>query len=100
MWYTASPYKDYEGSDGEQKYTATPAYCNLSARSERDGDWATFRPICPWEKQPIHIAQEVGWVPGADRTVAENLADSWVRTQGCPASSESLYRLSYPDRRL
>ena len=42
-------------------------------------------------KDPVPVVQEADWV----WTGAENLAPTGIRTPDCPASSESLYRLSY-----
>ena len=42
------------------------------------------------------MVQEVGWDPGPVRADAEDLARTGIRSQGRPARSKSLYRLSYP----
>jgi len=47
-------------------------------------------------KDPIPIAREAGWAPGPVWTGAENLASTGIRFLDHPASSQSLYRLSYP----
>ena len=57
---------------------------------------ATPRPLYPQERDPVPIVQEAGWAPGPVWTGAENLAPTGIRSPDRPASSESLYRLSYP----
>jgi hypothetical protein len=47
-------------------------------------------------KDPVPTVQEVGWAPGTVWTGGENLASTGIRSPDGPASSESLYRLSYP----
>ena len=47
-------------------------------------------------KDPVPIVQDVGWTPGPVWTGAENIAPTANRSPDIPASSESLYRLSYP----
>jgi hypothetical protein len=52
-------------------------------------------------KDPVPIAQEVGWAPGSVWIGAENLAPpTGIRSPDLPARSESLYRLSYPGPHL
>ena len=47
-------------------------------------------------KNPVPIAYEAGWAPGPVWMRAENLALTGIRSPNRPASSESLYRQSYP----
>ena len=54
----------------------------------------------PLGKDPVPIVQEAGWTPGPVWTGAENLAPTGIRSPNRPASSELLYRLSYPSRHL
>jgi len=54
---------------------------------------AAFTP----RKDPIPIVQEAGWAPGPVWIGAENLAFTGIRSPDCPAPSEWLYRLRYPD---
>ena len=49
-------------------------------------------------KDLVPIVQEAGWAPAPVWTGAENLALTGIRSLDCPARSESLYRLRYPDR--
>ena len=51
-------------------------------------------------KDPVLIIQEAGWAPGPVWTGAENLASTGIRSPDRPARSESLYRPSYPGRRI
>jgi hypothetical protein len=62
------------------------------------GGWSTPRPgrFTPG-KDPVPIVQEAGWAPGPVWTGEENLARTGIRSPDCPARSESLYRLKYPD---
>ena len=62
------------------------------------GGWSAPRPgrFTPGEG-PVPIVQEAGWAPGPVWTGAEYLAPTGIRSPDRPASSESLYRLSYPD---
>ena len=46
-------------------------------------------------KDPVPIAQEVGWAPGPVWTGVENLAPTAIRSPDRPARSQSLYRLIY-----
>ena len=46
-------------------------------------------------KDPVPIVQEAGWAPGPVRIGAENLAPNRIRSPDLPASSQSLYQLSY-----
>jgi len=54
------------------------------------------RPLFTPGKDPVPIAQEVGWAPGPAWTGAENLAPTGIGSPGRPAHSQSLYRLTYP----
>jgi hypothetical protein len=47
-------------------------------------------------KDPVHIVLEAGWAPGSVWIGADNLAPTGIRFLDRPASSQSLYRLSYP----
>ena len=51
-------------------------------------------------KDPVPILQEAGWATGPVWTGAENLSPTGIRSPDRPARSESLYRLSYPGRRI
>ena len=61
------------------------------------GGWLAPRPgrFTPG-KDPVPIVQKAGWATGPVWTGAENLASIEIRSPDRPASSESLYRLSYP----
>ena len=60
---------------------------------------ATPRPLYRREIAGTHCRG--GWVePRAGWAGVENLATTGIRSQDRPALSESLYRVSYPDRRL
>ena len=50
----------------------------------------------PPGKDPVPIVQEAGWAPGPVWTGAGNLVPTGIRSPDRSASSESLYRLSYP----
>jgi len=56
------PRTSQEGLDGEQRYLYS--FFDLGARC-----WwvvkATPLPLYPWERHPVPIAQEAGWVPGS-----------------------------------
>ena len=56
----------------------------------------TPRPLFTPGKDPVPIVQEAGWAPRPVWTVAENLADTGIRSPDRPARSQSLNRLSYP----
>ena len=60
---------------------------------------ATTRPFYLREKDQLAIVQEAGWASRLDWTGVENLAPTKIRSPDRPASSESLYRLSYPGPR-
>jgi hypothetical protein len=62
--------------------------------------YATPRPLCPLERDPVPIVQEAGWTSGLVWTGAGNLAPTGIRYPDCPARSESLYRLSYASRQV
>jgi hypothetical protein len=51
---------------------------------------STLQPYFTPGKDPVHIVQETGWVPGP-----ENLASAGIRSPDRPARSQSLYRMSY-----
>jgi len=53
-------------------------------------------PLFTLGKDTVHIVQEAGWALGSVWTGAENFAFTGIRTPGCPARSQSLYRLRYP----
>jgi len=46
-------------------------------------------------KDPVPIVWEVGWAPGPVWTGAENLVPTGIQSPDRPASSDSIYRLSY-----
>ena len=56
----------------------------------------TPRPLFTPGKDPVHIVQEAGCVPGPVWTGAENLTLNGIRSPDRPARSQSLYRLRYP----
>jgi len=60
------------------------------------GGNATSPPLYPRQRDPVPILQEAGWARGPVWTCAENLTTTGIRSQDRPASSQSLYRLSYP----
>ena len=55
----------------------------------------TPQPFFTPGKDPVPIVQEAGWAPGPAWTGAESLAPTGIRSPDRPASSQSLYRLSY-----
>ena len=58
---------------------------------------ATFRPYYPRKRHPINNVQETGWGPGPGWTRVEISPPTHQDSIPWPsASSESLYRLSYP----
>ena len=85
-----------EGREGEQKYS-----CTFALTSALDkGEWSVPPPgIYPREREPVPNTQEAVWDPRPVWTGAENLAPAptptGIRSPGCPARSESLYRLGY-----
>ena len=52
------------------------------------------RPLYPWERGPVPIIQEAGWVPGPVWMGVERLVFTGIRSQDRPVRSESL-RLHY-----
>jgi hypothetical protein len=61
--------------------------------------------VTPWPlsnsgKDLVPIVQETGWAPGPVWTGAENLALTGIRSPDRPASSQSLYRLGYPEHEI
>jgi hypothetical protein len=60
----------------------------------------TPRPLFTPGNDPVPIVQEVGWTPGPNWTGAENLVATGFRSSDRPASSQSLYRLSYLAHKL
>jgi hypothetical protein len=56
----------------------------------------TPRPLFTPGKDPVPIVQDAGWAPGPVWTGAKNLAPTGSRSPNRPASSQSLYPLSYP----
>ena len=58
---------------------------------------ATPRKLYYRETDQLSVLQEAGWAPGPVWTGADNLAQAGIRFPDRPASSESLYRLSYLD---
>jgi hypothetical protein len=59
----------------------------------------TPRPLFTPRKDPVHIVEGAGWVPGPVWTGAENFAPTGIRSPDLPARSQSLYRLRYPAHR-
>jgi hypothetical protein len=55
-------------------------------------------PLYPWERPDTNL-QEAGWASGFCLDGNVNLALTGIRSPYCHVRSESLYRLSYPDRR-
>jgi hypothetical protein len=58
------------------------------------------RLLYPWERDPVPIVQEAGWVPGPVWMAAENLAPNRIQSLDRPAHSELLCRLRYPSTHL
>ena len=52
---------------------------------------ATPWPICPRQRHPVLIVQEVRWVSGSVWTGAENLFSTGIRSPDRPTHSESCY---------
>ena len=65
------------------------------------GEWSAPRPgrFTP-AKDPVLLVQEAGWAPGSVWTGAEKHSPTGIRSPDRPARNESLYRLSYPGRRI
>jgi hypothetical protein len=63
------------------------------------GGWSASRPgrFTP-RKDPLPIIQEAGWAQGPVWTCAKNRTHTGIRSPDRPASSQSLYRLSYRAR--
>jgi len=55
------------------------------------GSSLTSRPLFTPGKGPVHIVQEVDWVPGSVWTGAENFAPTGIRSPDRPDRSQSLY---------
>jgi hypothetical protein len=55
---------------------------------------ATLRPVYPRQRDPVHIVQEAGWVPGPVWTGEENLVATGIRSP----DRESLYIPTTPSR--
>ena len=70
----------------------------LSSTSTPDGSgWSTSRiGRFTSEKDPVPTVQEAGWSPEPVWTGAENFSPTGIGFPDRRASSESLYRLSYP----
>jgi hypothetical protein len=51
-------------------------------------------------KDSVPIVQEARWASGPVWTCAKNLAPTGIRSPDRPARSQSLYRLSYPARKM
>ena len=51
----------------------------------------------PRERDKVSIVLEAVCAPGSVWTGGENVAQTGIRSLDRPTSSESLYRLSYPD---
>jgi hypothetical protein len=60
----------------------------------------TPRPLFTPGKDPVPIAQEAEWAPGAVWTGAENFAHTGIRSPHRPARSQSLYWLWYLTQRI
>ena len=58
------------------------------------------RPLFTCGKDPVPIVQEAGWAQGPVWAGAENLTPTGIRSPDGPASSQWLYRLSYPTHSL
>jgi hypothetical protein len=59
----------------------------------------SLRHVTP-ENNRLPIVYEAGWIPGTVWKDVENLAPMGIQYPHRPASSESLYRLSYPSPHL
>ena len=85
----------YNGMNQQgQGYSST-----VSLTSSLDeGGWSTPRlgRFTP-RTDPVRFVWEAGWAPERVRKGEENLALTEIRSKDPPPSSESLYRLSYPD---
>jgi len=55
---------------------------------------ATQRPVYPRKRDPVHIVQEAGWVPGPVWTGEENLVATGIRSP----DREGLYVSTTPSR--
>ena len=86
------PRTGHEGPKGEQMYSST-----LPSTSALDGVGGQRHALValPPRKDPVPIVQEAGWASKPVWTGAENLAPTGIRSPDRPASSESLYQLSY-----
>ena len=87
----------HEGPEGEYIYS-----CTLDLTSALDGGVGSQR-HAPAALPPVKwspMVQEVGWVPGAVWTDAENVFCTRIRSPELPARSESQYRLSPPGARI
>jgi hypothetical protein len=73
----------------------------LSLTSALDGDGCSTPRSSPfaYEKDPVPIVQETGWVLGSVWTGAKNLVLTEIRSPDRPAHSELQNRLSYPGPR-
>ena len=61
------------------------------------GGWLTPRPgRCTAGNDPVPVAWEAGWATGPAWMGAVNVAPTGIRSPGCPASNESICRLSNP----
>ena len=85
---------NHEGPEGEQMYVST-----LPSTSALDWVWvvnATPRSLYPREKTRYPLYRKLGGPQGRSGRVRKILPPIGIRSPDRPASSESLYRLSYP----
>ena len=73
-------------------------HSTLALTSAQGGDWGLRLRSGHFTlgRNPINNVQEIGWVPGPGWTRAEISPPTRIQSPDRPASSESLYRLSYP----
>ena len=67
----------------------------LGARGQHANHQTTAPKPSTTGKDPVPIVYEAGWAPGPVWTGAGNLTSTAIRSPDRPASSESLYGLSY-----
>ena len=88
------PVTDHEGPEGRYRFSST---LSLTLAPDVVGGQRQAPVALPTRKtQYLLYRKEAGWAPGPVWTGAENLVPTGIRSPDRPASSESLYRLSYP----
>jgi len=83
-----------KGSEEGQRYSST-----LSLTSALDrGGWSTPRSYCfaPWKESRYPFYTKLGGPQGRSGRVRKGSSYNYIRSPDRPASTESLYRLSYP----